>query len=56
MNGSHGPEKRKMGLRRKAEIPLIIAMVPKAGFEPARVAPPPPQAAFGLQACIKRFT
>ena len=38
-----GPNRRfprKKGLRRKAEIPLNIAMVPKAGFEPARVSPP----------------
>jgi hypothetical protein len=27
----------KKGLRRKTEIPLSIVMVPKAGFEPARV-------------------
>ena len=38
-----GPFSRKKGPRRKAEIPLSIAMVPKAGFEPARVSPPPPQ-------------
>ena len=34
---------RKKGLRRKAEIPFGFALVPKAGFEPARVSPPPPQ-------------
>ena len=37
-----GAQIRKKGLRRKAEIPFIIAMVPKAGFEPARVPPAPP--------------
>ena len=42
-NGTHLPFSRKMGLRRKAEIPFGIAMVPKAGFEHARVSPPPPQ-------------
>ena len=42
-NQPPGPKKRKKGLRRKAKIPLSIAMVPKAGFEPARVSPPPPQ-------------
>ena len=34
---------RKKGTWRGAKFPLSIAMVPKAGFEPARVSPPPPQ-------------
>jgi len=41
--GTHGPKKRKKGTWREAKFPLSIAMVPKAGFEPARVSPPPPQ-------------
>ena len=32
---------REKGSRRKAEIPLGFDMVPKAGFEPARVSPTP---------------
>ncbi len=36
-------ENRKREIRRKPNSPLSIAMVPKAGFEPARVSPPPPQ-------------
>jgi integrase len=32
----------------KTGIPFGIAVVPKAGFEPARVSPPPPQAALPL--------
>jgi len=31
------------GIRLKAEIPLIIQMVPKGGLEPLRVSPPPLQ-------------
>jgi hypothetical protein len=42
-NGTHGPKIRKKGTWREAKFPLSIAMVPKAGFEPARVSPPPPQ-------------
>ena len=33
----------KKGTWREAKFPLSIAMVPKAGFEPAQVSPPPPQ-------------
>ena len=36
------PFSRKKGLRREAEIPLSIAMVPKGGLEPPRFSPPPP--------------
>ena len=42
-NGTHGPKKRKKGTWREAKFPLSIAMVPKGGFEPQRVSPPPPQ-------------
>jgi hypothetical protein len=35
-----GPKHEKKGTRRKSGFPLVIAMVPKAGFEPARVSPP----------------
>ena len=40
---THLGKSRKKGLRRKAEIPFIISMVPKGGLEPPRVSPPPPQ-------------
>ena len=43
------PFSRKKGLRREAEIPFVIAMVPKGGLEPPRVSPPPPQGAGFLQ-------
>ena len=36
-HGTHLPFPRKKGPRPKAVIPFIIEMVPKAGFEPARV-------------------
>ena len=36
-------QNRKKGTRRRSGFPLSLAMVPKAGFEPARVSPPPPQ-------------
>jgi hypothetical protein len=31
------------GTRHQAKYPLILTMVPKGGFEPARVSSPPPQ-------------
>ena len=37
------PKKTKKGKPAKTGIPFGIQMVPKAGFEPARVSPPPPQ-------------
>jgi integrase len=37
------PKKTKKGKPAKTGIPFGIALVPKAGFEPARVSPPPPQ-------------
>ena len=33
-NGTHGAFSRKKGLRREAEIPLVIAMVLKGGPTP----------------------
>jgi hypothetical protein len=42
------PKKIKKGKPAETGIPFGIAMVPKAGFEPARVSPPPPQAALPL--------
>ena len=49
---ARNPLKVKKGNPRKTGFPLKFAMVPKAGFEPARVSPPPPQGgmfARGLQ-------
>src|SRR3970282_2279099 len=40
---ARNPLKEKAGNPRKTGFPLKFAMVPKAGFEPARVSPPPPQ-------------
>jgi len=40
---AQNPQKTKKGKSVKSRFPLKIAMVPKAGFEPARVSPPPPQ-------------
>ena len=40
---AQNPLKVKKGNPRKTGFPLKFAMVPKAGFEPARVSPPPPQ-------------
>jgi Phage integrase family len=37
------PKKIKKEKPVKTGIPFGIAMVPKAGFEPARISPPPPQ-------------
>ena len=42
-NWTHWPILQEKGTWREAKFPLSIAMVPKAGFEPARVSPPPPQ-------------
>jgi hypothetical protein len=49
-------DNRKKGTWRGAKFPLRIAMVPKAGFEPARVSPPPPQAATPFIRYYNRFT
>jgi len=35
--------KKKKGESAESRFPFKIALVPKAGFEPARVSPPPPQ-------------
>ena len=46
---------RKKGTWLSAKFPLSIAMVPKGGFEPPRVSPPPPQAALPLTSDYNHF-
>jgi len=40
---AQNPKKIIKGKPAKTGIPFVSNMVPKAGFEPARVSPPPPQ-------------
>jgi len=55
---AQNPLKVKKGNPRKTGFPLKFAMVPKAGFEPARVSPPPPQdgvsASSTTSACCRK--
>jgi len=53
---AQNPLKVKKGNPRKTGFPLMFAMVPKAGFEPPRVSPPPPQAALPLKRHSNLFT
>ena len=50
-----GPFLRKKGTWLSAKFPLSIEMVPKGGFEPPRVSPPPPQAALPLTSDYNHF-
>ena len=40
---AQNPLKKEKGKSAESRFPFKIALVPKAGFEPARVSPPPPQ-------------